>query len=46
MASTKKVKKLLARLQICAKTKWGLGHTVVQRFYKGAVEPVLLNRVW
>ncbi|CAN0071389.1 unnamed protein product, partial [Heterosigma akashiwo] len=28
-----------------ARTKWGLGRTVVQRLYKGAVEPVLLNGV-
>ncbi|CAN0106587.1 unnamed protein product, partial [Heterosigma akashiwo] len=44
-ACTQKAKKLLARLRVCVKTKWGLGRAVVQRLYKGAVEPVLLNGV-
>ena len=44
-ACTQKAKKLLARLRVCVKTKWGLGRTVIQRLCKGAVELVLLNGV-
>jgi hypothetical protein len=44
-ACTQKAKKLLTRLRICVKAKWGLGLSAVKRLYKGAVEPVLLNGV-
>ncbi|CAM9697218.1 unnamed protein product, partial [Heterosigma akashiwo] len=42
---TQKARKLLAQLRVCVRPRWGLGRTVVQRLYKGAVEPMLLNGV-
>ena len=41
----KKADRLMTRLRMCVRDKWGLGSSVVKRLWKGALEPVMLNGV-
>ena len=42
----KKAARLMPRLWMCVRNKWGLGSSVVKRLWKGALEePVMLNGV-